>query len=131
MWQDQWLPLCLRTQGCLHNPRSSPVFIGVQHRSSPGRCRGHADSVSLLVSFINIYISITISVSATRTIQMIDKQIHDYAGIFIYCSLGWRDGSMVKGTDCSFEGPEFKSQHPRGGSQPSVTRSDALFWCVS
>jgi restriction endonuclease len=32
--------------------------------------------------------------------------------------LGWRDGSMVKSTDCSSEGPEFKSQQPHGGSQP-------------
>jgi hypothetical protein len=30
--------------------------------------------------------------------------------------------------DCSSEGPEFKSQQPHGGSQPSVTRSDSLFW---
>jgi hypothetical protein len=27
---------------------------------------------------------------------------------------------MVKNTDCSSEGPEFKSQQPHGGSQPSV-----------
>jgi hypothetical protein len=27
-------------------------------------------------------------------------------------------------------GPEFKSQQPHGGSQPSVKRSDAFFWCV-
>jgi hypothetical protein len=40
------------------------------------------------------------------------------------------DGSAVKSTDCSFESPEFKSQQPHGGSQPSVLRSDALFWCV-
>jgi hypothetical protein len=40
---------------------------------------------------------------------------------------GWRDGSAVKSTDCSFEGPEFKSQQPHGGSQPSVMRSDPLF----
>jgi hypothetical protein len=33
---------------------------------------------------------------------------------------GWRDGSEVKNTDCSSEGPEFKSQQPHGGSQPSV-----------
>jgi hypothetical protein len=26
--------------------------------------------------------------------------------------------------------PEFKSQHPHGGSQPSVLRSDALFWSI-
>jgi hypothetical protein len=42
---------------------------------------------------------------------------------------GWRDGSVVKITDCSSEGPEFSSQQPHGGSQPSVMRSAALFWC--
>jgi hypothetical protein len=44
-----------------------------------------------------------------------------------------RAGEMeraVKSTDYSSEGPEFKSQQPHGGSQPSVMRSDALFWCV-
>ena len=29
---------------------------------------------------------------------------------------GWRDGSVVKSTDCSSEGSEFKSQQPHGGS---------------
>jgi hypothetical protein len=43
---------------------------------------------------------------------------------------GWRDGSGVKSTDSSSEGPEFKSQQPHGGSQPSVMRSGALFWSV-
>jgi len=43
---------------------------------------------------------------------------------------GLRYGSVVKSTDCSSRGPEFKSQKPHGGSQPSVMRSDALFWCV-
>jgi hypothetical protein len=43
---------------------------------------------------------------------------------------GWRDGSEVKSTDYSSRGPEFNSQQPHGGSQPSVMRSDALFWCV-
>ena len=37
---------------------------------------------------------------------------------------GWRDGSEVKSTDCSSEGPEFKSQRPHGGSQPSIMRCD-------
>jgi hypothetical protein len=45
--------------------------------------------------------------------------------------MGWRDGSVVKSTDCSSRGPEFNSQQPHGGSQPSVMGSDALFWCVS
>jgi hypothetical protein len=28
---------------------------------------------------------------------------------------GWRDGSVVKSTGCSFKGPEFNSQQPHGG----------------
>jgi hypothetical protein len=36
----------------------------------------------------------------------------------------------VRAPDCSSEGQEFKSQQPHGGSQPSVTRSDSLFWSV-
>jgi hypothetical protein len=36
----------------------------------------------------------------------------------------------VRAPDCSSEGPEFKSQQPHGGSQPSVMRSDSLFWSV-
>jgi len=47
---------------------------------------------------------------------------------------GWRDGSVVKSTDCSSRGPEFKSQQPHGGSQPSILGSImgsyVLFWCV-
>jgi hypothetical protein len=45
-------------------------------------------------------------------------------------SWGWGDGSVVKSTDCSSRGPEFNSQQPHGGSQPSVMEFDALFWCV-
>jgi len=43
---------------------------------------------------------------------------------------GWRDGSVVKGTDCSSRSPEFNSQQPHGGLQPSEIKSDTLFWCV-
>jgi hypothetical protein len=43
---------------------------------------------------------------------------------------GWRDDSAVKSTDCSSGGSEFKSQKPHGASQPSIKRSDALFWGV-
>ena len=43
---------------------------------------------------------------------------------------GCRDGSAVKSTDYSSRDPEFKFQQPHGGSQPSVKRSDALFWYV-
>ena len=41
---------------------------------------------------------------------------------------GWRDGSVVKSIACSSKGPEFNSQQPHGGSQPSVMGSGALFW---
>jgi hypothetical protein len=36
----------------------------------------------------------------------------------------------VKSTNCSSEGPEIKTLHPHGGSQQSIMRFDALFWCV-
>jgi hypothetical protein len=41
--------------------------------------------------------------------------------------LGWRDGSAVESTDCSFRGPEFNSYQPHGGLQPPVMGFDALF----
>jgi hypothetical protein len=41
---------------------------------------------------------------------------------------GWRDGSVVKSTDCSSRDPEFDAQQPHGGSQPPVMGSDALSW---
>jgi hypothetical protein len=44
---------------------------------------------------------------------------------------GWGDGSAVKSACCSYTGPGFSSQHPYGGSQPSITPvpedPDALF----
>jgi hypothetical protein len=45
----------------------------------------------------------------------------------------FRAGEMaqwVRAPNCSSKGPEFKSQQPHGGSQPSVMRFDSLFWCV-
>ena len=41
---------------------------------------------------------------------------------------GRRDGSAVKSIDSYSRGPEFNSQQPQGGSQPSVMRLGALFW---
>jgi hypothetical protein len=35
---------------------------------------------------------------------------------------GWRNGSVVKSTDCSSKGPELKSQQSHGGSQLSITK---------
>ncbi|EDL94246.1 Hermansky-Pudlak syndrome 1 homolog (human), isoform CRA_b [Rattus norvegicus] len=48
-------------------------------------------------------------------------------------SKGRRDGSAVRALTTLPEvsrSREFNSQHPHGGSQPSVMGSDALFWCV-
>jgi hypothetical protein len=39
------------------------------------------------------------------------------------CYEGWRDGSALKSTGCSFGGPEFNSQQSHSGSQPSVMGS--------
>jgi hypothetical protein len=36
-----------------------------------------------------------------------------------------RHGSVVKSNDYTSEGPEFHSQQPHGGSQPSVMRSNS------
>jgi len=36
----------------------------------------------------------------------------------------------LRAPDYSSRGPKFNSQQPHGGSQPSVKRSDALFWYV-
>ena len=39
----------------------------------------------------------------------------------------WSDGAAVKSTLCSFWGPEFNSQQPHGGSQPTILGTNALF----
>jgi hypothetical protein len=52
---------------------------------------------------------------------------NDSVSSFLKSSLwGWRDGSVVKSTDCYSRGPEFNSQKPHDGSQPSEMESDAL-----
>jgi hypothetical protein len=38
----------------------------------------------------------------------------------------WKDGSVVKSTDCSSRGQEFNSQQLHGGPQPSVMGSICL-----
>ena len=39
---------------------------------------------------------------------------------------GWRDGSEAKSTGCSSRGPEFSSQQPHGGSQPSIMKKNQI-----
>jgi hypothetical protein len=56
------------------------------------------------------------------------KVVRPICHILNICTHGdWRDGSAVKSNDCSSRGPEFNSQQPHGGWQPSVMRSDAFF----
>ena len=65
-----------------------------------------------------------------HTIIMYDKLL--YFGFFKILDkiLDWRDSSVVTSTDCFSRGPEFNSQQPYSGSQPSVMESIALFWYV-
>jgi hypothetical protein len=46
------------------------------------------------------------------------------------CPQRARDGSAVRSTVLLTRDPEFNSQQPHGGSQPSTRGSDALFWPV-
>ncbi|CAO2590642.1 hypothetical protein LEMLEM_LOCUS5939, partial [Lemmus lemmus] len=60
--------------------------------------------------------------SAAGTQQSTDSlpcETHDIWLIKTLTSWGWRDGSVVKSTDCSSRGPGFNSQHPHGSSQLS------------
>jgi hypothetical protein len=46
---------------------------------------------------------------------------------------GWGDGSAGKSTDCSSEGPEFKSQQPHGCSQPPILvrqKTATMYLCI-
>jgi hypothetical protein len=60
--------------------------------------------------------------------------VHDHTVVWCWFRQEKRGaGEMaqwVRAPDCSSKGPEFKSQQPHGGSQPSVSRSDSLFWSV-
>jgi hypothetical protein len=53
-----------------------------------------------------------------------------FGSVFFKKSRVGEMAQWVRVPNCSSRGPEFKSQQPHGGSQPPVTRSDALFWCV-
>jgi hypothetical protein len=43
---------------------------------------------------------------------------------------GAREMAQQLRTDCLSRGPEFNSQQPHSGSQPSVMGFNALLWCV-
>jgi hypothetical protein len=71
------------------------------------------------------------------------NKIPNVLNIMVYLfRLEWRKSSVnneiragemaqwVRAPVCSSKGQEFKPQQPHGGSQPSVTRSDSLFWSV-
>ena len=47
-------------------------------------------------------------------------------GFFLKEDLWGGDGLAVKSTNCSPRGPEFKSQQPHGGSQPSAMGSSVM-----
>lgn len=45
-----------------------------------------------------------------------------------YVAWGSREGLEVKSTGYSSSGPEFNSQQPYSGLQPSIMKSGTLFW---
>ena len=59
----------------------------------------------------------------------------NFVGMYVnMCIKGKKAGAgeMAQQLRAHFStGPEFNSQEPYGGSQPSVMGSKALFWCVS
>jgi hypothetical protein len=60
-----------------------------------------------------------------------NKKISTGGNCFCFKKEIYFGGSVVKHNDCSSKGPEFNSQQPHSGLQPSVMESDALSWCVS
>ncbi|CAO2624448.1 hypothetical protein LEMLEM_LOCUS18386, partial [Lemmus lemmus] len=66
--------------------------------------------------------------SSPSTAQTTEEAGCDLPSCKRYQAGGWRNGSVVKSIACPSKGPEFNSQQPHGGSQPSVMRSGALFW---
>jgi hypothetical protein len=97
----------------INNPRSSDQNMGTHHKNKITGMNKHCSLISLDFNCLNSPIKIQTNK--------------------IYSKTGSRAGEVaqwVRAPDCSSKGPEFKSQQPHGGSQPSVTRSDALFWCV-
>jgi hypothetical protein len=64
-----------------------------------------------------------------QTNKQTNKQACQQYSLFLKALLvGWKDGSEVKSTGCSSRDPEFNSHKPHSGSQPSIMKSDALFW---
>jgi len=62
-----------------------------------------------------------------KIFRIINKSLKKRKKKKMFC---WRDGSAVKSTNCSSEGPEFKTQQPHGNLKRSIMRSDVLFWGV-
>jgi hypothetical protein len=81
--------------------------------------------IALLVLGILLFLAIVIKL-AFNNINTLMTKIH---GLKLEMGAG-EMAQWVRAPDCSSEGQEFKSQQPHGGSQPSVTRSDSLFWSV-
>jgi hypothetical protein len=128
--------------------------LGGYHASLPVSCQRHPPesawagshprgSTLQIFPFANCYTSQLREPGATHSLLrgiwgspwpelflMDSEHVQSFAVIVKGDVTGWRDGSAYKDTDCSSEGPEFKSQQPHGGSQPPVMRPDALFWCI-
>jgi len=70
------------------------------------------------------YLEFSANKNLSNSVKLLLNIVFKYEVISF--SLGWRDGSVVKSTDCSSRGPEFQSQQPHGVSQPSVMKCSLL-----
>ncbi|XP_060238453.1 transmembrane protein 116 isoform X4 [Meriones unguiculatus] len=66
----------------------------------------------------------------TEQLTIVPAGLHSKstASVTVTIYRSWKGGSEVKSTACFSKGPEFNSQQPHGGSQPSIMRPSALFW---
>jgi hypothetical protein len=81
-----------------------------------------------------VTLRVAFPVGKTAAQQSFAAQTLSQKDFVIHCSdsgnWGWRDGSVGKNTNCSSEGPKFKSQQPHGGSQLPAMGSNTLFWYI-
>lgn len=97
-------------------------------------------SLSILVTF-------NLEQSSKEFVFMLSFPTFDFADTLVECLLcllyylflktiynrlkthfkAWRNGLVVKSSCCFWRGPGFNSQHPHGGSQPSLTTLTGVF----